>query len=345
MQNASKPSGAKATVSFEERLGATRFWLTMLYIVVLAAILIISSAVTRGVFNEQLQNRFHGLRFDLERSELVPVPTAEDVRSDLIQTLVIVNGILLVIAGIVSYLVAGSTIKPIRAAYSAQKKFLSDASHELRTPLAILKTDFENERLVATNEEVLAQIDSHLEEIERMRRLVADLLLLSKLDEHNSPPRPATAINLIELVISAVDRLKSVAESHHITLHLSPSPHLINIHANRDLLDVALSNIINNAIVYNKDNGSVDVSIGVDEQSAIVTVIDTGIGIAPADLERIFDRFWRVEQSRSRATGGSGLGLAIVQSIMADLGGTVSMISTPGHGTTVTLKLPLSTKT
>lgn len=345
MQNASKPSGAKATVSFEERLGATRFWLTMLYIVVLAAILIISSAVTRSIFTEQLQNRFHGLRFNLERSELVPVPTAEDVRSDLIQTLVIVNGILLIIAGIVSYLVAGSTIKPIRAAYSAQKKFLSDASHELRTPLAILKTDFENERLVATNQEVIAQIDSHLEEIERMRRLVADLLLLSKLDEHNSPPRPAATSNLIDLVTAAVDRLKSLAEAHHVTLHLSPSPHLINIHANRDLLDVALSNIISNGIIYNKEMGTVDVSIGTDSQSAIVTIIDTGIGIAAPDLERIFDRFWRVEQSRSRQTGGSGLGLAIVQSIMQDLGGSVSIISTPGHGTTVTLKLPLSTKT
>ncbi|HCC83432.1 TPA: hypothetical protein DEP96_01125 [Candidatus Uhrbacteria bacterium] len=345
MPNASKQSGEKATVSFEERLGATRFWLTILYIVVLAAMLIISSAVTRTIFNEQLQNRFHGLRFDLARSELVPVPTAADVRSDLIQTLVIVNGILLIIAGIASYLVAGSTIRPIRAAYSAQKKFLSDASHELRTPLAILKTDLENERLVATQPAELSRIDSQLEEIERMRRLVADLLLLSKLDEHNSPPRPASSINLIELVTAAVDRLKSLAESHHITLHLSPSPHLIEITANRDLLDVALSNIISNSIIYNKEGGSVDVAIGVDNNAAIITIIDTGIGIAPTDLEHIFDRFWRVEQSRSRATGGSGLGLAIVQSVMQDLGGSVSMVSTPGQGTTVTLKLPLSTKT
>ncbi len=349
MPNASKQSGEKATVSFEERLGATRFWLTILYIVVLAAILIISSAVTRTIFSERLQNRFHGLRFDLERSELVPVPTAEDVRSDLIQTLVVVNGILLIIAGLVSYLVAGSTIKPIRAAYSAQKKFLSDASHELRTPLAILKTDFENERLVATDPVVTARIDSHLEEIERMRRLVADLLLLSKLDEHNSPPRPASLINLVDLVTAAVDRLKSLAEAHHITLHLAPTPHLIEISANRDLLDVALSNIISNAIIYNKENGSVDVTIGTEQPSpshggvggGFITVTDTGIGIAPPDLEHIFDRFWRVEQSRSRATGGSGLGLAIVQSIMADIGGDVTMLSTPGHGTTVTLKLPL----
>ncbi len=343
MLNESKPSGAKVTASFEERLGATRFWLTMLYVVILAAILIVSSAVTRGVFNEQLNNRFHGLRFDLERSELVPVPTAAEVRADLIQTLIVVNSILLIIAGIVSYLVAGATIKPIRAAYTAQKKFLSDASHELRTPLAILKTDFENELLVATDTDVKARLNSHLEEIERMRHLVADLLLLSKLDERGTAPRPVTTLNLADTVSSAVDRLKSLAANHHVTLHLTPTPNLIEVVANKDLLDVALSNIISNSIVYNQDHGSVDVTLGLENNQASITIIDTGIGIAAENLERIFDRFWRVEQSRSRATGGSGLGLAIVQSIMTDLGGSVTMNSTEGQGTTTMLKLPLKT--
>jgi signal transduction histidine kinase len=347
MPNASKLSGEKATVSFEERIATNRFWLTLFYIVVLATILIVSSGITRSVFSQQLNNRFQGLRFDLARSELVPVPTSEEVRADLIQTLVLVNGILLIVAGIASYLVAGATIKPIHAAYTAQKKFLSDASHELRTPLAILQTDLENERLVATTANEISRLDSHLEEIERMRHLVGDLLMLSKLDEHSSLSRPSTNTNLINLVSATVDRLKSLAEAHGVTLHLSPSPHLIEAITNPELLTVALSNIISNAVIYNKPNGTVDITLGTSQPSpgnggvggGFITVTDTGIGIAAVDLEHIFDRFWRVEQSRSRQTGGSGLGLAIVQSIMADLGGTVNIISTPNHGTTVTLTL------
>lgn len=343
MRNAFKRFGARDTSSREDRFARTRLWLTLVYVAVLAVILLASGGITRVLFSQRLDHRLRDdlpkeivmvLPADIEARRLVTSP--EEVRDDLRDTVLLVNGLLLVIAAALSYVLAGLTLRPIRNAYERQRQFLGDASHELRTPLAILRADLENERERGGGE---VRIDSHLEEVERMSRIVGDLLTLSRLDE-DAADANERMLDLGDVAATAVERLRSIAERDGVAMTLERGA-TARVNANEDLLLQALTNVIKNAIQYNARGGRVDVSLSVDGPTATVRVADTGAGIAPEDLARVFDRFYRADGSRSRKTGGSGLGLSIVRSIMRRIGGSVRAESTPGTGTTVTLSFPV----
>lgn len=282
-------------------------------------------------------------------------PTAAEIRADLIASLIFVNGILLLLASVASYWLARITLRPIRLAYEKQKRFLGDASHELRTPLSILQIELENELHGERDEQKIESAKSKLEEVKRMGKLVSDLLTLSRLDDEVTPKlRKASLISIDEFkgkIQQITKRLEPLAASHSVALdfkdEIRPSAaagkatkqRLINIED--ELLSHALTNLIQNAIFYNKKDGSVDVAVRMNGKKVKVTVTDTGVGISEHDLEHIFDRFYRADKSRTRSnvkSSGSGLGLSIARSTLMHLGGTLHFESEVGKGTVATIE-------
>lgn len=344
MPNALKRSGAKAINSFSRLFESAHLRLTAIYVIILAFILFISSSITYSAFSNRLEHRFQGLppRSIIVLSDDFRSPTPEQVREDLIDALLFVNGLLLLAAGILSYWLAKLTLEPIQLAYERQRRFLSDASHELRTPLAILQLELENEKTSSSLASVqMERVNSHLEEVHRMSHLVQDLLALSRFDEQVHAPELQTT-NLTNVLESVVTRLTPIADQAHVHLEVNLSGPALLIHSNAELLLQALSNLVKNGIHYNKVGGTVTLTATKDESEALVTIQDSGVGIAETDVDKIFERFYRVDQSRSRQTGGSGLGLAIVRSIIEQLQGTIHLESTLGVGTTVRLRFPLA---
>jgi signal transduction histidine kinase len=269
-------------------------------------------------------------------------PRPEEVLQDLQGSLLVVNGLLLVLASVLSYWLAGVTLEPIQESYNRQRRFLSDASHELRTPLAILQADLEN---VLSDPHALAdmreQAKSHLEETERMSLIVKDLLLLSRLDEAASPVELSQSVDLPALLQTTVHRFDAFAKQHDVRLSFASSVPSFALITQEQLLTQALSNLVRNAIIYNKPQGTVHISLEKDVSTVRIQIEDTGIGISPEDVDKIFERFYRVDKSRSRLTGGSGLGLSITRSIVEQLHGSLQLKSALGTGTHITLSFPI----
>ncbi len=345
MPNVFKPSGAKATDSSSRRFWNARTQLSLAYTAILAVILLIASSISYSAFATQLHHRFENFPpnqpVPLQPDGRLP-PRPEDVLRDLVTTLLIVNSLLLVLAMILSYWLAGLTLEPIEEAYQRQRRFLSDASHELRTPLAILQADTENSLSNARSTDTEKERAlSALEEIQRMSTIVKDLLTLSRLDEIDFAKQTLEPLEVTSILSKLVERFQPLAKQKNITLQFNASrKNLAYIRANEELLTQALGNLIKNAIQYNLPKGSVLIELRSEHKQIIVTISDTGIGMAPEDVDKAFERFYRVDKSRSRETGGSGLGLAIVQASMQQLRGSIEIKSALDKGTTITLRFP-----
>lgn len=297
------------------------------------------------IFATQTNAQITPRSLEKNRSQM---PTAEDIREDLIAALIFVNGILLLVASVASYWLARSTLRPIRDSYERQRRFLGDASHELRTPLSILQIELENE-LHGADEKQKEQIISKLDEVKRMGKLVSDLLTISRLDE-DKQTRPNQKKNLdvskfSKIMSDITARLSTLAESHNVTLTLhnkiSAQSKLI-IPLDEDLFSHAITNLIQNAIFYNKKDGTVDVTIKDENKKIIIEIKDSGIGINKQDLDKIFDRFYQADKSRTRKNTpneGSGLGLSIAKSALLYMGGNLEIQSEPNIGTTVQVEI------
>ncbi|GEM_PF-1358744 len=343
MRNEFKPFGEKDIGLLSGHFRTARLRLTLIYTVILAVILLLSSGITHSAFANLLERRFRHLpaRAQMVLAPNTISPQSQDVLDDLFRSLVFVNGSLLIIACMLSYGLAGITLRPIQAVYDRQKRFLSEASHELRTPLAILQMDLENELGESNVSPVLRErLQSHLEEVQRMGRLVGDLLSLSRLDEQTRAEVVLSAMSLRPIIQKVLERFQTMALEKNVTLFPLEAGEEILVRAHEDLLFQALSNVVKNAIIYNKPQGEVKVLLERKDDQVLIRIVDTGIGIAADDIQKLFDRFYRVDQSRTRQTGGSGLGLSIVQSVMHRLDGHTQVESVPGLGTAMILSLP-----
>ncbi len=340
MQKRFRPFGEKDTGSFREHFLRTRSSLTIIYISLLVVILFISGAITRAVFSERLDQRFAIVFQKGDRLHPVLLPIdVDNVRSDLSNTLYVVNGVLIALSTIASYWLATRTLRPIQEAYERQRQFLSDASHELRTPLAILQANLENER-DSGNAELQKSAESHLEEVQRMSTLVRDVLSLSRL-EHAADAAQCVPLVLNDVLEGVVTRLSAIAINHDVQLSLEDAPETFTILGVEEPLIRAFTNVIENAILYNRPQGSVVIAMHHCGDEVAVDITDTGTGIATKDVEKIFDRFYRADKSRSRRTGGSGLGLSIARTIFESFHGTIAMESTVNVGTEVHVTLPI----
>jgi two-component system OmpR family sensor kinase len=221
--------------------------------------------------------------------------------------------------------------------FVAQRQFVADVSHELRTPLTAMRGNLELLRRGASRDpQALDETLGAMEyEVNRLVRLSGDLLLLAQAEAGLSLRQESVALD--ELVLEVVRELRPLAG--HVSL-IPAIDEQVAVQGDRDRLKQALLNVVVNALQHTPAGGTVRVGLSRADSVARLWVSDTGAGISPENLNRIFDRFYRVDKARSRSSGGAGLGLAIVKWIVEAHGGTVSVESQPGQGSTFTLLIP-----
>jgi signal transduction histidine kinase len=249
-------------------------------------------------------------------------------------------GLLLSFGG--AWILSGRALIPIHAAFQRQQEFVADASHELRTPLTVLRsaTDLLNQRRHEPLDANGELFDDTRAEIARMERLAADLLTLARSDTGELELMTAP-LELGEVATDVVRRTAPLAASHDVLLAVQGADSEAVVEADPDRLQQVLLILIDNAIKHTGASGRVDVRVERDGSFGILRVVDTGSGIAPEHLPRIFDRFYRVDTARSRLGGGTGLGLSIARMLVNAHGGELSLTSNLGVGTSVTIRLPL----
>jgi signal transduction histidine kinase len=252
--------------------------------------------------------------------------------------------IALILVGGASWWLAGLAMQPIYKSYRQIGQFTADAAHELRTPLAATLATVESALLMPYLEEresrdVLTAIER---QNRRLTQLVADLLLLTRMDKQFAPLRPQPCC-LNDLASDLVEEFAALAIAAKVTLTLEiPKATRLEVLGDEDQLYRLVSNLIVNAIQYTPSGGKVTVILERSDRYALIRVRDTGIGIAPSEQKRIFDRFYRVKGDRSRHTGGSGLGLAIAKAIAQAHSGNLTVQSELGRGSTFAVQLPLA---
>lgn len=232
-------------------------------------------------------------------------------------------------------------IERLDGAFQRQRRFTADASHELRTPLTAIKGQVDvalsQPREPDTYRAVLVGVN---EDIDRLIRLVGSLLTLARADA-GEIPIASDVVDLGGLVAAAVDQVRPAAQAKGINLELRGGGD-VTLEADEDLLLQLLLNLLDNALKATPHGGHISVGWEPDGSGARLSVRDTGVGIAPEDQLRIFDRFYRVDGARSRADGGAGLGLSISRWIAQVHGGAISVTSSPGQGAAFTVTLPNS---
>lgn len=221
---------------------------------------------------------------------------------------------------------------------SVRRDFVANVSHELKTPIGAL--ELLAETLASENDPAVTRplAERMVKEAERLGRIVDDLLDLSLIETQEAPRRDATPVHV--LVDEAADRLRPAAMVAGIGLHVHHGIDTIISCDGRQLVS-AIANLLDNAVKYSEAGSSVEVSSAVEDGSVVISVCDHGIGVPSRDLERIFERFYRVDQARSRDTGGTGLGLAIVRHVAQAHGGEVTVSSVEGQGSTFRIVVPL----
>ena len=224
----------------------------------------------------------------------------------------------------------------------SRQEFVSNVSHELKTPMTSMKVLADS--LVGQQgvpEELYQEFLSDItEEIDRENKIITDLLSLVKMDK-KAADMNITNMNINELLENILKRLRPIADQRSISLILD-SFRPVNADVDEVKFTLAISNLVENGIKYNVDEGWVRVTLDADHKDFFVTVEDSGLGIPEESIERIFERFYRVDKSHSREIGGTGLGLAITRSSIAMHHGIIKVSSKEGEGTTFTVKIPLS---
>lgn len=222
-----------------------------------------------------------------------------------------------------------------------RRDFVANISHELKTPIASVSLLAEAIDLAADEPERVRRFAHRLEvESARLANITSEVIELSRLQAHDAV-RPDERVDIDEAARAAVDQTRVVATGRGIEVAVRAKTGA-QVWGDRSLIIVAIHNLVANAIAYSSDGARVGVGVRATDGVVEIAVTDQGVGIAEEDLDRVFERFYRVDQARSRGTGGTGLGLSIVKHTVQNLGGDVRVWSTPGRGSTFTIRLPLA---
>jgi heavy metal sensor kinase len=264
-------------------------------------------------------------RIGIDRlDERVTVPTVEDELAQLARTL-------------------NSMLERLERGVEDKRRFVADAAHELRTPLAVMRSELEvSARSRTLSPESREVLESAAEEVEGMARMVDNLLLLARLDEGRLPLL-CTHIDLRGLAAVVVEDLGPLARTHEVTVTVEGSRP--TVHADHDRLRQVLVNVLDNAITHSPRGAEVRVSVWHNGVEAGVSVCDSGPGISPQSVNRVFDRFFREDPARSRQGGGAGLGLAISREIIDAHRGRIWVDSRVGAGSTFSFALTMPSET
>ena len=235
---------------------------------------------------------------------------------------------------------AGRALRPIQSAMDRQRAFVADASHELRTPLALIRANAEllergADQPVQAN---ISSVQDIIGETDRLSALVGQMLMLAQSDSGEANFN-RERIDLGAIAEDTVRQMRLLAEPQSISLDIATRDR-VEVGGDETRLRELITILLDNAIKYSDDAASVRVDLNREGDKAVLRVVDSGRGIPPQALPRIFDRFYRADKARSRPMGGAGLGLAIAKWIAESHGGTIAIQSAAGRGTTVTVVLP-----
>lgn len=247
-----------------------------------------------------------------------------------------VVGLVLVAGG--GWVLARHSVAPVQRSVEHMRRFMADAAHELRTPVAVLRTRAD----VALQRgrepaEYVAALEALGRETERLSGIVDDLFTLARADAGERPLH-RERVQLDELVLEAVSATGALAERRGVTLAVGAADEAV-LEADAALVRQLVVILLDNAIKFSEHGGAVTVDLQASPAAATLTVRDTGVGIPPNEIARIFDRFYRGESARG-TTSGAGLGLSIAQWIAAAHHARIEVASTPGQGTTITVSFP-----
>ena len=223
---------------------------------------------------------------------------------------------------------------------AVRRDFITNISHELKTPITALSLNSDALLEVKNDpDQVVRFADRIKQQAGRLNDLVQEIINLSKLQDAD-PLDVARNVNILDVVKEAINQCETNAEARKISINLEKEDAAVVL-GNRDQLVMAVHNLIENAINYSAAGTNLTIVVEVNEEIVEITVKDQGIGIAQSEIDRIFERFYRVDPARSRATGGTGLGLSIVKHVAQNHGGEIKVWSAPGVGSTFSLRLPM----
>ncbi|HUX52438.1 MAG TPA: HAMP domain-containing sensor histidine kinase [Spirochaetia bacterium] len=318
-----------------------RIKLTLVYLGIIAAIVLVFSSSLYSVHSYNVERIEHHRRADLA-APLEIRPSLNDYVQDLGRAIIIGDIITIIVAGSLSYVLAGRTLTPIKDSIEAEQQFFANAAHDLRTPLAVMRTEAE----VAlrgddlSTEEARGVIESSLEEIGRMSIMVEQMMsLVRPRTQHRPAKAEMVTLDLSDLAQSVARKMKTRATSEGVRLEITTEGQTY-IRGNSSNIERALFNIVENALNYTHAGGSIFVRTRRTGNHVELAVSDTGIGIAPGDLPHITEPFYRGDRARTTHAGGAGLGLTIARTTMTEHRGSLLAQSEPGSGTTITLRFP-----
>ena len=231
----------------------------------------------------------------------------------------------------------------LQAGFEAERRFTADASHELRTPLSLLKAQISLALSHPRDAETLTKMMAVMnDDVDRMTRLVQNLLALARTE---APLDACQLVNLNDLLCAVMEQLQTIAGSRHVSFSVEePWQSDATVMGDADQLARLFMNLLDNAIKYSGEGGKVQVLIAPAANASgagwATRITDSGAGISPEHLSHLFDRFYRADAARARHTGGAGLGLSIAQAIAKQHGGSITVESQPGHGSSFTVWLP-----
>jgi heavy metal sensor kinase len=233
----------------------------------------------------------------------------------------------------------------LERSFVQQREFLGNAAHELKTPVAVLKSTLQSLlHRPRSSEEYRAGVQESLEDLERLERLLQWMLRLARAEQwaHGALRRDLELIDITATCEEAVERIHNLAQSRRTRIHLATNGKVL-FRADPEDLQLVWLNLLENAVRYSPEGGVVEVAVTrKDGGAARIIFEDHGVGIPPEDLPHVFERFYRGDPSRTRATGGFGLGLAIAKALVEAYGGTITAENAPSQGTRMTVELPLN---
>ncbi|WHY19353.1 HAMP domain-containing sensor histidine kinase [Paenibacillus sp. G2S3] len=282
---------------------------------------------SKWIFNIQHNNEGAMLVF-------LDITAQQNILTNLIYTFSVVGSVMLIILYFTSRFFANRSITPVKEAFDKQKQFIADASHELKTPLTIINTNADV--LLSNSDDTIHNQSKWLHyiksETERMTSLTNDLLYLTEMDDSRSTMM-YSKFNLSEAVENIILTMEAVIFEKNVSLEYDIQPDL-TVQGNSEQIKQVIMILLDNAVKYTNPKGSVTLILKKQHNDVVLSVTNTGEGIAPEHLTRIFDRFYRTDASRARKQGGYGLGLAIAKSIVEQHKGKIYAKSTVGESTT-----------
>lgn len=261
----------------------------------------------------------------------------QQVLQQLSRTMVLAGVLISLLIGIASWFLAGRTIKPSQAAWDKQQVFISNASHELRAPLTLIHAGVELSLRKARDPELHSLLTDVLSDSDYMKKLIEDLLLLSRLDAHSLKVE-LQPVRLTDFIPDLTRQLKRLAENQSVVIN--ESIEAVSVMADPVRLKQLLLIIMDNALRNSPCDNSLEIAATPHGTTVDISVTDHGQGITKADQEKVFDRFYKADDRSSPEYSGSGLGLSIAKGLVEAQGGQIRLNSSPGNGTTVVITLP-----